>query len=437
VIEKLPYQIYGDSVVALLPSGNVEFLHPDAAPVIDSYNSGRSDIGDLDSLIIDHPWVDLEQFHLSAPAIAFVEITNLCNLTCTHCYAFSGPKRNEEMTTADIKALLDRLADLGTIQVFLTGGEVFAHKDAIEIINHARSKPFSTQIFTNGTLISRERLHAIPAGQSFFVSFDTASPERSIRGKMDFPKLTRMYEWMRECNHVLRTAISVHHQNIEDVEEIFEWCVENDFPRPQWLETHPIGRALINPHILLQPDRVNEVFAIYQRCMDRFQHKRDDESISELPEHVSGAAAAVKGVQTIKFCQRVERATQQEKCGRSVAYINSQGFVYPCSNCMSNDMYRAGNIRDRDFKDIWDNDFSKFRDISYTDYQSCQSCDVFKDDIWCQFRCPPLALNVSGSELGCGATAYLRRFMIMSNAYWRKRELDGFTLKIQGHSLAD
>ena len=143
-------------IVALLPSGSVEFLHPDAGPLIDEWNKsdGKDEKPLLEQYILRDPWVDINKFHLSAPAIAFVEITNLCNLKCEHCYAWSGPKRDSEMSTDLILSLLDQFAELGVIQVFLTGGEVFAHKDCLKIIKHARSKPFSTQIFTNGTLIT-------------------------------------------------------------------------------------------------------------------------------------------------------------------------------------------------------------------------------------------------------------------------------------------
>ncbi|UVC17054.1 radical SAM/SPASM domain-containing protein [Mesorhizobium onobrychidis] len=438
---RIPFQENLASVVALLPDGRVDFFHPQLADIIHDINAGvtNAESVDFNAYLLREPWVDIEQFHLSAPAIAFVEITNLCNLTCEHCYAWSGPKRQAEIGTDAILGILDTFDEMGVLQVFLTGGEVFAHKDAVRIIQHARTKSFSTQIFTNGTLITREKLQAIPPGQSFFISFDTAHPERTIRGKMNFPKLRDIYGWMTECGHVLRTAISVHRRNLEDVEEIFDWCAENEFPRPQWLETHPIGRALLNPHILLEREAIDQVFDIYRRCMDKYQlppatitpgqvHKARD--ISGEPLGLQ-SRAEIRGVETIKFCQRLERATNQEKCGRSVVYVNSQGKVYPCSNCMSNDIHQASSITEKPFHQIWEEDFDNFRKITFDDYESCSTCAVKANGIWCQFRCPPLALNVSGSETGCGATEYLREFMLRSNAYWEERRRSGYKLSLK------
>lgn len=443
----IPFQENLASVVALLPDGSVDFFHPQLAAIIREINSGivTAESVDFDAYRLPEPWVEMDEFHLSAPAIAFVEITNLCNLTCNHCYAWSGPKRRAEIGTDAILDLLNTFDEMGVLQVFLTGGEVFAHKDAVRIISHARTKSFSTQIFTNGTLITEEKLARIPSGQSFFVSFDTAHPERTIRGKMNFPKLHEIYGWMKQYGHVLRTAISVHRQNIDDVEEIFDWCAENDFPRPQWLETHPIGRALLNPHIQLQPEDIDRVFGVYQRCMDRYQlppgvtassESRVERDLSGEPRSLT-PEPTIRGVDTIKFCQRLERATNQEKCGRSVVYVNSQGKVYPCSNCMSNDIYQAASITEKPFRQIWEEDFGDFRKITFDQYTSCNSCAVKDAGIWCQFRCPPLAQNVSRSQTGCGATEYLREFMLRSNAYWGGRRREGYRLSLSASRRPD
>jgi len=428
---QIPHQLNEGGLVALLPDGRVAFLHPSAKALIDEHN-GRSSLlsVDFEEYIISSPWVDLNQFHLSAPAIVFVETTNLCNLRCKHCYAFSGPKRSNELTNSEIMTLLDQLADAGVLQVFLTGGELFSHPAALDIIKHARTKPFSTQIFTNGLLISEKILAEIPPGQSFFVSFDTAVPERTIRGGMDFPTLRQCFLNMHKYGHVFRTAISVHTRNLDDVEDIFQWCIDNHFPRPQWLETHPIGRALLNSDLLLQPSQVDHVISIYKKCMDRFHKPASKNSATgDLAVSIEQpASSSIQSVQTIKFCQQIERATGQEKCGRSVAYVRSDGEVFPCSNCMSNDMYGAGNIREKSFLEIWESGFNDFRSITFADHQVCKECPVSAADIWCQFRCPPLANNVSKDSKGCGATEYLRLFMVESDKYWKQKRQNGFRL---------
>lgn len=428
---RIPHQINDGGVVGLLPDGRVEFLHPAIQPWLEKINDGAvpASMIDFDDYIITDPFVGLDGFHLSAPAIAFIEVTNLCNLNCRHCYANSGSKREGEISTERIVRLLEEFESLGVLQVFLTGGEVFAHPACLELITAARSKRFSTQIFTNGLLITPEKLRRLPPETSFFISFDTADPVRTIRDKMDFPKLRDCFEAMREHGHVFRTAISVHRFNVDDADEIFEWCAHYGYPRPQWLETHPIGRALLHPDILLTPEQVDHVFEVYKRCMERYTvGARADEPVAGFQE---SAAGTVRAIDTIKFCQRLEQATGREKCGRSIAYVNSAGDVYPCSNCMSSGLFPAGNIKKRDFKDIWESGFEAIRRITFDDYAVCGSCPVHEQKFWCQFRCPPLAHNVSGNTLGCGATQYLQQFMLKAGQYWEQRKQRGIQLSMQ------
>ncbi|SHM25393.1 radical SAM/SPASM domain-containing protein [Actinacidiphila paucisporea] len=428
---RLPRQENPGGIVCLLPDGRVEFLDPAARSLLERHDNGESvDAREFDEFVINSPLVPLERFHLTAPAIAFIETTNSCNLRCLHCYADSAVRRTDEMSTERILRLLDEFEEMGVIQVFLTGGEVFSHRDAVQIIQHARTKSFSTQIFTNGILATEDKLAGIPPGQSFFVSFDTADPVRTVRGKMDFPLLRTTFDTMHKYGHIVRTAISVHRNNIEDALEIFEWCAEHGYPRPQWLETHPTGRALLHPHILLTPAEVDRVFDVYRACMERYTDAPTEQAAPDGDPLAPRQSETIYAVDTVKFCQRLEQATGQEKCGRTITYVSSNGDVYPCSNCMAGHRYGAGNITERSFAEIWRNGFDDIRDITFDDYDACRSCDVAQLGTWCQFRCPPLSANLHGDEKVCGATEYLQQFMLRTEMYWRERRRDNLTLRL-------
>jgi hypothetical protein len=71
--------------------------------LINALNEGRIDWReiDFDDFVLTDLYVELEKFHLAAPAIAFVEVTNRCNLHCKHCYAFSGKPRDAELPSGD------------------------------------------------------------------------------------------------------------------------------------------------------------------------------------------------------------------------------------------------------------------------------------------------------------------------------------------------
>jgi len=429
---QIPFQRNIGGIVALLPDGRVEFFHPKAESLIGDINRGIAEFTSehFDPLIISDPVVDADSFHLSAPAIAFLELTNKCNLSCLHCYASSGRARDGELSFEEICRLLDVWESIGVLQVFLTGGELFTRSDISEIMCYARKKRFSLQIFTNGLLVPRELLARLEP-TSFFISFDTAVPERTVRGGMDFPKLRRLFEMFEEYGHPFRTAVSVHSLNVCDVEEIFQWCYENGFPRPQWLETHPVGRALLNQDILLPPERVDEVFAIYKRCMQMFSVVPQEFQESDATE-VGNRIAPVnmREIATIKFCQRLEKAIGYEKCARSTVYVASDGSVYPCTNCMSANLFCGGNIRSNAFEKIWAGGFQDIRKIGFQEYTVCQQCPVDAAGAWCQFRCPPLAKNITGNTVGCGATEYLQKFMLKAHNFWEERRSKGIKLRL-------
>ena len=82
------------------------------------------------------------------PFSAQVDLTYRCNERCVHCYLDHDDRG--EMTTAEIKGILDQLAEAGVFFLTLSGGEPFMRKDFFEIVGHARSLLFNVKVKTNG-----------------------------------------------------------------------------------------------------------------------------------------------------------------------------------------------------------------------------------------------------------------------------------------------
>ncbi len=98
-----------------------------------------------------------QQSHRS-PAEVSIELTHRCPLACQHCYnnlpMGDQNARAQELSFAEHVKLLDELAELGTLWILYTGGEVFARKDFLDIYTEAKKRGFLVTIFTNGTLIT-------------------------------------------------------------------------------------------------------------------------------------------------------------------------------------------------------------------------------------------------------------------------------------------
>ena len=85
------------------------------------------------------------------------EITCRCNLHCVMCYTdcFNRPDAiRQELATAEILLIMDELAEAGTLELCLTGGEPLARPDFFQLYEHAIRCGFLVTVFSNGTLIT-------------------------------------------------------------------------------------------------------------------------------------------------------------------------------------------------------------------------------------------------------------------------------------------
>lgn len=65
------------------------------------------------------------------------------------------------MPTAKVKSILDEFSDMGGIHVTLSGGEVFLHKDIIEIARYCREKDLKITILSNLIALKDEQVTAL------------------------------------------------------------------------------------------------------------------------------------------------------------------------------------------------------------------------------------------------------------------------------------
>ena len=88
----------------------------------------------------------------SHPLTAFnIELTNICNLRCKHCYgSFSKTLNSEFIPYEWITTSLSELNTLNTQTIALTGGESTIHKKFIDIAMLFLEHGFELTIFTNG-----------------------------------------------------------------------------------------------------------------------------------------------------------------------------------------------------------------------------------------------------------------------------------------------
>src|ERR1700674_3538360 len=114
---------------------------------------------------------------MNIPLSVQLDLTYRCNERCVHCYL--DHHDHGEMTTAEIKDLLDQMAAAGVFYLTSSGGEILMRRDFFEILEHARARTFCVKLKTNGVLIREKeaaRLRALGL-ESVQISIYSHRPE--------------------------------------------------------------------------------------------------------------------------------------------------------------------------------------------------------------------------------------------------------------------
>ena len=100
-----------------------------------------------------------------------LEITYRCNERCIHCYVDDDACKDQELTLAEYRRLLDEAREMGCMNVLLTGGEVTMREDFLDIAEYAVNKGYYVDIYTNGLTLRPEQIQRMVGLRVNSVSF--------------------------------------------------------------------------------------------------------------------------------------------------------------------------------------------------------------------------------------------------------------------------
>jgi MoaA/NifB/PqqE/SkfB family radical SAM enzyme len=142
------------------------------------------------------------------PLVAHLTVTRYCNLDCAYCNEFD--KVSKPVPLVELLARVDRLAELGTRVVTITGGEPLTHPGHEAVIARIRSHAMVATSITNAFLLTEKRIIAMnEAGlQRLQISIDGVLPDavskkslKSLLGKLKL--LAAHAEFQVSINSVL------------------------------------------------------------------------------------------------------------------------------------------------------------------------------------------------------------------------------------------
>jgi PqqA peptide cyclase len=324
------------------------------------------------------------------PYTLVAELTYRCPLRCVYC---SNPvdfhRSRDELWTLEWRRVFSEAAELGVMQVHLSGGEPLLRDDLTELIQHARSCDLYTNLITGGTLLDDEKLRRLrDAGlEHIQLSIQGAAREsaekiagvRSHRKKLDVAQL------IGKIGLPLTLNVVIHRMNIAEIPELIALALELGANRLELANTQFYAWAAENQRTLMPT---------------REQYDRAEQIARE-------AIAKYRGTLEIAFVQNDYLSGEPKPCmggwGRSYMCINPTGDVMPCHAASVIPGMRFDSVRDRALGKIWRESraMNAFRGDDWM-MQPCRSCPRKEIDFGgCRCQAFMLAGNAAGADPIC------------------------------------
>lgn len=316
---------------------------------------------DLDFLdLVDNPSyapVVIRDADLKWPLdVAYLEVTNTCNLRCIHCYKTAGSPLPEELTTEDWFSIIDQLKALGVFDIAITGGEPFMREDLFAILEYLVENTFSVNLFTNGTLLNQEqvkRLKEINVAK-VVVSIDgTKKTHEKIRGKNTFDKTVESIALLTKNGFDVRSNTLIYTDNIQELEALIQLLLDLGVQEMIFDRFMEAGRGEQYRN-LIPPLEVG-------RTVSHICSKFEKEGAQKVELGYTGDIGK-PGI-SYSFCG----------IGTSMVTVKANGDVVVCP-VLSGPECTAGNIKDTPLRELWDSTiFQPFRECSLDD-MVCKTC---------------------------------------------------------------
>ncbi|MGH9591875.1 MAG: radical SAM protein, partial [Bryobacteraceae bacterium] len=111
------------------------------------------------------------------PLLVHIIPMRRCNLACTYCNEYDDVSKPVPLD--EMRRRLDKLADLGTAIITISGGEPLMHPELDGVIAHIRKRGMIAGLITNGYLLTAERIHRLNAAglEHLQISIDNVQPD--------------------------------------------------------------------------------------------------------------------------------------------------------------------------------------------------------------------------------------------------------------------
>ncbi len=329
------------------------------------------------------------------PYTLVAELTYRCPLRCLYC---SNPldfcSARSELSTDQWRLTLSQAAELGVVQLHLSGGEPVLRPDLPDLIRHARSLDLYTNLITSGALLDENKLGrlrecGLDHVQLSIQDSDPATAElvagtRSHESKLETARM------IRKLGIPLTLNVVVHRLNIDNVPELIELAAELGAQRLELANTQFYGWALENRRLLMP-------------TLDQYERAE---------QIVNGEMARYRGAMEIAFVRNDYLSGEPKPCmggwGQSYICINPVGLVMPCHAASAIPGLHFESVKDLPLGRIWRDSpaINAFRGDDWM-MQPCRECPRKTIDFGgCRCQAFLLTGNAAQADPVCRFSSY-------------------------------
>lgn len=295
------------------------------------------------------------------------ELSSRCNERCIHCYIPNSKKNHGiDMPYHLFKRIVDEFADMGGINVTLSGGEAFLHKDLMKMINYCREKDLKISVLSNLISLKDEHIPILKKANLSLIQVSLYSMIPSIHDtittvKGSFYKTKEAIEKLVKADIPVQISCPLMKANKNGYKDVMDYA-------------HSLKIKAQTDYILmarsdLETDNLANRLSIEETADVIRDIVRNDIDYKEQTLH----NIPISEQMSFDF----EKFKTQPVCG--VGYdnccITANGDVYPCAGWQD---YILGNVYKESLKDIWETSekIIKLREITEASFPQCLECEA-------------------------------------------------------------
>jgi radical SAM protein with 4Fe4S-binding SPASM domain len=308
------------------------------------------------------------------PLYAVWEVTLRCDQSCHFCGTRAGRAREDELTTDEALDVIRQLAEMGTREIALHGGEAYLRDDFLTIVKAINDRGMHCTMVTGGRGMTPELARgAKEAGvHAISVSVDgceaTHDRLRGLHGS--HAGAIKALENLRDAGVKVGCNTQLNQVNFRELPALAQALSKYPIYGWQVQLMVPMGRAADASDLWLQPYDLLELIP----CVTETRSLCDRLGIKLWPGDNVGYFGPTEHI----LRRERARGACPGGCGGGIITIGleANGDVKGCS-AMATEGFVAGNVRKRTIKDMWENapELRMTRDFKVDDlWGFCRSC---------------------------------------------------------------